>query len=117
MKRVLAALLWFGFLGASGWAQAVDTPLTQALGTDSVQASYLARHPEILRWVGKHPDLTLRLADGGSVGDEAPKAPAIRAWITENPALARLVAAEPALALAWADDPRDLNDLPKRTKR
>jgi hypothetical protein len=84
------------------FAQA-ETPLTQALAADPVQASYLARHPEILRWIGKHTELK-----------EKAKNNAINEWVAAWPTLARLLAQQPDQALAWADEPQPLVDLVKK---
>ena len=83
-----------------------DSPLYRALDEDLVQASYLSRHPEILRWIGKHPLL-----------DEKAKNKAINEWIAAWPQLARLLAADPVQALAWADDPKPLADWGKKAKK
>lgn len=102
MKRLLLTLsLVLGTAGAL-FSQA-DSPLVQALVADPVQASYLARHPEILRFIGKHPQL-----------DAPAKNKAINEWIAAWPALAKLLAQEPDKALAWAEDPVPLEDLAKK---
>lgn len=83
-------------------AQAASS-LVQALEANPVQAAYLARHPEILRWIAKHPDL-----------DHPAKNPTINAWVTAQPDLARLLANDPDQTLSWAEEPRSLAELAKK---
>jgi hypothetical protein len=104
------------FIGTAS-AQTPDTPLTQALIADPVQASYLARHPEILRWVAKHPEQALKVAGGRASADERAKNNGINEWVAAWPNWAALVAAEAELSLSWADDPRSLSELGKRGRK
>jgi len=78
-----------------------------ALQANPVQAAYLARHPEILRWIGKHPDLA---------GQKA-KNPAINEWVAAWPSLALLLSREPDRTLAWAEDPQPLAELAKTGRK
>jgi len=95
----LIVALW----GASNVTAQVDSPLVQAMTADQVQASYLARHPEILRWIAKHPQL-----------NEKAKNNAINEWVAAWPTLAELLAKDPDQALAWSEDPRPLVELAKK---
>jgi hypothetical protein len=80
--------------------------LLQALENDPVQTNYLARHPEILRWIAKHPAL-----------NEKAKNNAINEWVAAWPALAQLLAQNPEQTLAWADEPRPLVELSKKARK
>ena len=102
MNRLILAG-WLALLCSGSVSAQAATPLTQALEADPVQASYLARHPEILRWIGKHPEL-----------NEKAKNNAINEWVAAWPTLAQLLAKEPDQALAWADEPKPLADLGKK---
>lgn len=116
MKRPILVLgLFLCVLTLS--AQSTDTPLAQALASEPVQASYLARHPEILRWIGKHPDKAERVASGGEDKGDRAKNKAIDEWIVRWPDLARLLAQSPGQTLAWADDPHSLNELVKKGRK
>ena len=108
----LAALLTGGILEA----QSPNTPLVRALSADPVQANYLSRHPEILRWIAKHPDQTPRVIGRTATADEKAKNNAINEWIVAQPNLALLLAKDPDQALAWADNPSTLADLAKKKK-
>lgn len=102
MKRLVLALVLAGVCTLDLTAQTV-TPLVQALKDNPVQALYLSRHPEILRWIGKHPQF-----------DHPAKNPGINAWVAAWPSLAQRLAGDPDQALAWADQPQPLADLAKK---
>lgn len=93
-----------------------DTPLDNALQADPGQAQYLARHPEILRWIGKRPRAVAALLAGTLAAEERAKNNLINEWITGFPKLARLLADAPNQTLAWADDPQQLMDLSKKRR-
>ena len=103
-RLILALVLMLAITGLLS-AQAAS-PLVQAFEAEPVQASYLARHPEILRWIGKH-----------SLLNEKAKNNAINEWVATWPALAQLLAQDPSQALAWADEPRPLADLAKKSRK
>jgi len=105
MRRLVLALV-VAFLSMGSLAGQAPSPLVQALEADPVQASYLARHPEILRWIGKHPLL-----------NEKAKNNAINEWIAAWPTLTQLLAQDSDQTLAWADEPRPLADLAKKGKK
>jgi len=95
---VVLAVLVAGGLFAEG-----ASPLVQGLEAEPVQATYLSRHPEILRWIGKHPQF-----------EHPAKNPTINAWVAAWPSLAKLLASDPTQTLAWAEDPQPLADLVKK---
>jgi len=105
LNRLILAGLLAVLTVATIAAQPAPSALLQAIEAEPVQASYLARHPEILRWIGKHPLL-----------DAKAKNRAINEWVAAWPALARLLAADPVQTLAWADEPRTLADLAKKAR-
>jgi hypothetical protein len=102
VRRLILALT-VTFLSVGGLPAQADSALIRALEADPVQSAYLARHPEILRWIGKHPQLN----------DKA-KNHAINEWVAAWPALAQLLAQNADQTLAWADEPRPLADLAKK---
>ncbi len=104
MKRLIVVGLAAFVFSVSAIAQAAPSPLIEALESNPVQASYLARHPEILRWIGKHPHLT----------EEKAKNQAINEWVAAWPDLALLLSQSPEQTLAWAEDPQPLTELPKK---
>lgn len=117
MHRLLLAvtLLW----GVAPWApaEATDGPLVQALVAEPLQAHYLSRHPEILRWIAKHSHEVAGVAGGTADAAHRAKNAGINEWIVAWPRLAEALAADPAQTAAWADDPRALAELAKRSRR
>jgi hypothetical protein len=115
-SHVLIGSLIF-LLGTAGLVWGENTPLEASLQSHAAQAEYLARHPEILRWIGKHPGEVRGVADRTADADHRAKNNLINEWIVSAPELAAALADDPAQALVWADDPKVLADLGKKGRK
>ena len=114
MKRRTLHVLAILLLAIPALAQSDDTALVRAFRAEANQATYLARHPEILRWIGKHPGDAILVAIHSAQPEQHSKNKAINDWVVAWPVLVELLAESPAQALAWADDPQPLADLGKK---
>ena len=117
MKRTIFTILAVLLLIPPLVGQTEDSALVRALGAEPDQAVYLSRHPEILRWIGKHPEAAVLVATNAAGPDQKAKNRLINQWLGAWPTLAELLAEHPDQALAWADEPRPLLDLGKKGQK